>query len=792
MENAKFDAELEHDFDFKGFVDKYAMQWRWFVLGISVCLVAAFVYLRYAIPQYNAETTILVKDEKKGGMLSELSAFADMGLGGGMKSNLDNEIEILKSRTLVESTVKKLQLNISYVAEGKITEREVYKNSPVQVIFIDKSRQFYECAVSLKVTQLSAYSFELDAILKEEKLNFIRSKKNSFEYGEVIPTSCGGLIITKSSVLENQFSADRNSIKVVVSPLELVTANYRKELKVAPLSKTSSVVAISITGPTIQKSEDFLNNLVEIYNDDAAADKNFISENTSRFIASRLTLITEELDGVEQNVESFKKSNNITDVQSEAALFVEGSTEYDKKGVETEIQLNVVSSMLDFIKRSSNADLLPANLMINQGSASGLIDSYNELVLNRNRILKSATAVNPSVLQLDQQIAALKNTVQTSLLRLQSNLNIEKRNLSNEEGILNAKINKIPVQERQFRAIARQQKVKEELYLYLLQKREETAISLSATEPNARVIDTAKANDIAVSPKKNIVYLAGLLLGLLIPFGVIYTNDLLDTKIKSRLDLEGETAIPFIGDVPTSDSSSEMIRLESRTSSAEALRIIRTNLEFMLNTVPDGTAKTIFLTSTFPKEGKTFVSVNLAATFALSGKKVLLIGMDIRNPRLDEYLSMPNQGLTNYLSSNDLRIEDLVVKCDGYENLYVLPAGIIPPNPAELLMNKKVETLFNELKSQYDYLIVDTAPVILVTDTLLIAKHADCFIYVVRANFLEKRMLAVINAIYKDGKLPNMCMLLNDTDSTKGYGYGYGYGHELEAKQPWYKKVSKR
>jgi capsular exopolysaccharide synthesis family protein len=552
------------------------------------------------------------------------------------------------------------------------------------------------------------------------------------------------------------------------------------------------VVAISITGPTIQKSEDFLNNLVEIYNDDAAADKNFISENTSRFIASRLTLITEELDGVEQNVESFKKSNNITDVQSEAALFVEGSTEYDKKGVETEIQLNVVSSMLDFIKRSSNADLLPANLMINQGSASGLIDSYNELVLNRNRILKSATAVNPSVLQLDQQIAALKNTVQTSLLRLQSNLNIEKRNLSNEEGILNAKINKIPVQERQFRAIARQQKVKEELYLYLLQKREETAISLSATEPNARVIDTAKANDIAVSPKKNIVYLAGLLLGLLIPFGVIYTNDLLDTKIKSRLDLEGETSIPFIGDVPTSDSSSEMIRLESRTSSAEALRIIRTNLEFMLNTVPDGTAKTIFLTSTFPKEGKTFVSVNLAATFALSGKKVLLIGMDIRNPRLDEYLSMPNQGLTNYLSSNDLRIEDLVVKCDGYENLYVLPAGIIPPNPAELLMNKKVETLFNELKSQYDYLIVDTAPVILVTDTLLIAKHADCFIYVVRANFLEKRMLAVINAIYKDGKLPNMCMLLNDTDSTKGYGYGYGYGHELEAKQPWYKKASKR
>jgi capsular exopolysaccharide synthesis family protein len=277
----------------------------------------------------------------------------------------------------------------------------------------------------------------------------------------------------------------------------------------------------------------------------------------------------------------------------------------------------------------------------------------------------------------------------------------------------------------------------------------------------------------------------------LIPFGVIYTNDLLDTKIKSRLDLEGKTLIPFLGDVPTSDDPFEMIQSESRTSAAEALRIVRTNLEFMVNTVPEGVAKTIFLTSTFPKEGKTFVSVNLAATFSLSGKKVLLIGMDVRNPRLNEYLNLPEQGLTNYLSSNDLKMEDLIVKCDGYENLYALPPGIIPPNPAELLMSKKVDALFHELKSQFDYLIVDTPPVILVTDTLLVAKHADCFIYVVRANFLEKRMLAVINNIYKDGKLPNMCMLLNDTDSTKGYGYGYGYGHQDEKKKSWYQKRSR-
>ena len=447
--------------------------------------------------------------------------------------------------------------------------------------------------------------------------------------------------------------------------------------------------------------------------------------------------------------------------------------------------------MLSFIKKSTSSDLLPANIISDQGDAGSLINSYNTLVLDRNRILKSATAENPSVIKLDQQIASLKANVTSSLLRMQSNLTIQKNDLKQSEDVLNAKIGKIPVQEHQFRIIARQQKVKEELYLYLLQKREETAISLAATEPNARVIDAGKAEKIPVSPKKNIVYLVALLLGLLIPFGIIYVINLLDTKIKSRLDLEGRTMIPFVGDVPSSDSPSEIIKSESRTSSAEALRIIRTNLEFILSKADENSAKTIFLTSTFPKEGKTFVSANLAGTFALSGKKVLLIGMDIRNPRLDEYFALPSRGFTNYLSSKDLKLEDLIVKQDGFENFYILPAGVIPPNPAELLMSSKVYDLFKTLRAQYDYIIVDTAPVSLVTDTLLVAKHADCFIYVARANFLEKRMLNIANDLYKSNKLPNMCILLNDTDSTKGYGYGYGYGVNVK-KVSWYNKLWKR
>ncbi|WP_163408392.1 GumC family protein [Flavobacterium ajazii] len=779
-----------NDVNLREQLDKYLIHWKWFVLSIFLCLVLAVLYLRYTSPSYEASTSILVKDENKGGMLSELSAFSDLGLGGGSVNNLDNEIEVLKSRTLVESTVKKLNLNINLQVEGNVVDRDIYGGSPVNVYFLNETELFDEANVVLKLDLLSNDLFSLENELIEKKggENVILTTKKQFKFNEKIATRIGTLVIGKTAFYNKNSVGKDKFIRIIISPIENITASFRGRVKVEPVSKTSSVVTVSMTDPVQKRAEDFLDNMIQIYNENAAEDKNFISENTSKFISERLTLITQELDGVEQDVESFKKSNRLTDIESEAKLFIEGSNEYDKKGVETEIQLNVVSSLLDFIKKSTNSDLLPTNIITETGEAGGLITSYNQLVLDRNRILKSATTENPSVIKLDQQISALKANVATSLKRMQSNLQIQNRDLKSQESILNSKIGKIPVQERQFRVIARQQKVKEELYLYLLQKREETAISLAATEPNARIIDAAKANKIPVSPKKKVIYLAGLLIGLLIPFGIIYGYDLLDTKIKSRLDLEGKTQIPFIGDIPTSDNTNELIKAESRTSSAEAIRIVRTNLEFMLTNVPEGIAKTIFVTSTFPAEGKTLVSVNLAATFALSGRKVLLVGMDIRNPKFSDYFSVPNFGLTNYLSSNETDLSKYIVKHDDYENFYILPSGVIPPNPVELLMGKKVDSLFETLKKEYDYIIVDTAPVSLVADTLLIAKKADTFVYVMRANVLEKRMISIANTFYKEKKLPNMCLVLNDTDSTKGYGYGYGYGVKRE-KKIWYKKI---
>jgi len=335
--------------------------------------------------------------------------------------------------------------------------------------------------------------------------------------------------------------------------------------------------------------------------------------------------------------------------------------------------------------------------------------------------------------------------------------------------------------------------------LYLLQKREETAISLAATAPNARVIDLAKESKGPVSPKKNIIYLAALFLGLLIPFGILYLKELLDTKVKTRLDITDKLNIPFLGDVPKSLSPTEIIDTTCRTSTAEALRIVRANLDYMLTQVPDGLAKCVFLTSTIPGEGKTFLSVNLASIFAHSGKKVLLIGMDIRKPKLNEYVTTSDgKGLTDYLSTKNIPISDFIISMKGYEAFDVLLGGNIPPNPTEMLMSKKVKELFEQFKKQYDYIIVDTPPVSLVSDTLVISKHADTFIYVVRANYLDKRMLHFPEILYNENKLPNMAIILNDTKLGKGYGaygygdYGYGnYGYsgfEI-TKKPWFKKI---
>lgn len=794
MDNTTFSEENQsEDFNLRDTLELYISQWHWFVLAVCLCLLVAYTYLRYATPQFQASTTILVKDDRKGGMLSELSAFADLGIGGsGVKNNLDNEIEILKSRTLIEKTIKKLDLNVSLVAKGNVKKSDVYDDDSFSISFLSKSPSFYKEPMEFEVEEVSATTFKLVSTKNIDGKSPLLANKTEWSYGERIQTINGDFVVTHAMPKTQQATKEEfnRAYTIKVSPLDAVVASYLSRIKINPVSKTSSVVEISMSDPIVKRAEDFLDNLIEIYNTEAATDKSFISQSTSKFIANRLLLITQELDGVEKDVQNFKTSNKLTDIETEAQLFIEGSNEYNKKRIESEIQLNMLSSMLDFIKKSTPSDLLPANMIEGKGGETGLISSYNQLVLERNRILKSATVDNPAVIKLDQQLASLKLNVKESLGRMQANLNIQKRDLKGQEGLLDSKISDVPVQERQFRVIARQQKVKEELYLYLLQKREETAISLAATEPNARVIDAALGSKTPISPKKNIIYLAALLLGLLIPFSILYVIDLLDTKIKSRFDIASKFDVPFLGDIPKSITPDEMVDSTSRTGTAEALRIVKTNLDFMLSQVPEEEAKIIFLTSTVPGEGKTFLSVNLSGTMALSGRKVLLIGMDLRNPKLGDYIETPSaHGLTDYLSSNKAAIKDFIFKSKKFDNLSILPAGIIPPNPTELLMSRKVGELFNQFKKEYDYVVVDMAPVSMVSDTLMLSKHADATVYVMRAGVLDKRMLHIPKTLYKERKLKNMAVILNDTALSKSYGYGYGYGYGIkEEKKPWYKR----
>lgn len=774
MDNYSFDNK-EENINIKEEIFKYIIHWRWFVLSGFIALVIAFLYLRYAENKYQSQTTILIKDDKS--QNNQLMAFSELDIFGGGKV-IDNEIEVLKSRTLSEITVDSLDLNISYYTEGNIKKTEIYSETPIKVIDVKglESEKFKSQYYSVKFTDKGYH-------IKSENSGDL----GEYQFGQEVKSDSISFAIVRNSLKTTEELKERTTIGIDIKSRGQTVENLRSSLSIEPTSKTANVLRLSVILPNSEKGSDYLNHLVAIYNEQSIFEKRIVSKNTADFISNRLDIIAVELGDVEKDVEQYKNINQIADLETEVKLSLQKLNEFQKSVIENEVQIKITQDLINYLKSSEPYDLIPANYA--QGNI--VVDEINKMIIERDRLLSSprgATENNPRIVQAGVQITELKANVLNSLNQQLSNLKITRNDLKQKESEINTKIAQTPRQEREFRIIDRQQKVKEALYLYLLQKREETNITMAATELNAKVIDVAIPVTKAVSPKKMIILLAAVILGLLIPFIVIYVINLLDTKIKTRLDIEGKTPIPFLGDVPTSETPNELIDINSRSSSAEAMRIVRTNLEFMLHK-QEGRSKTIFLTSTFSGEGKTFVSVNLAATIALSGKRTILVGTDLRNPRISDYIPSPERGVSNYLTNNDASIEDFITKIDKFNDFHILTAGSIPPNPAELLMSSKVDEMFAYLKANYDYIIVDTAPVSLVTDTLLIAKHADSFIYVIRANKLDKKMLEIPESLHRDSKLPNMSILLNDTDSTKGYGYGYGYGQNIADNRPLWKKL---
>lgn len=754
------------NFNLKEELLKYVKNWKWFLFGVTMAMLMAYVYLRYTIPQYRAVATILVKDDRKGSIYSELSAFSDLDILSNIKNNVDNEVEVIKSRGIIQETIKELELNYLYFNLGRVRSEELYKISPIKILFVETSDEFVSTSYYYKFKNSSADSFNL----------YTASDELIGTYKYDMPFSLGK---NKAIIVKNELfvTSKEYNIGIQILPVSLVAERFKAKLNASVLSKNTSVIELSIIDQVKVRAEDFLNGLVINYNKDAIEDKKFVAENTAKFIENRLDIISEELKDVEEEVEVFKRKNHVTDIVSEAGLFLENTSEAEKKRVEVETQIKVTKTMLDFAMDNEQFNLMPSNIIPVEEGASKLIEEFNLLVLKRNKFVKTAGEQNAVVLSLEKEIESLKQNLVVSLKQLETSLNIQLRDVKRQSAILNGRISQIPTQEKIFKDIDRKQHIKEALYLYLLQKREETAISLAVTEPNAKVIDEAKSTG-QVSPNRSMILMGSLVLGLLIPFMIVYLLDLLNTKVKSRLDIEGVLPIPFLGEIPKLDSVNMPNDVFYKTPTAEALRIVRTNLNFLLNGVVEGNARTVFITSTYPKEGKTFISVFLSSIIANTDKKILLMGMDIRNPKLNEFFDMPEEGFTNFLTDREERsITEYIISSKEVRNLDILPSGIIPPNPAELLMSSKVEGMFKEVKSIYDYIIVDTAPLSLVTDTLEIVKHADAFIYIVRANYLDKRMLDFPLNLYNEKKLPNMSILLNDVEVGKRYGYGYSYGY---------------
>lgn len=756
-------------------LETYLSKWIWFVISVVVMLVLSYIYLRYTTPMYQTTAQIIVKDDRGQGMTSELSVFENMGLVSGLGSNLiENEIEILQSRRLISKVVNEHNFHISYFKEGNVITTELYHQKPFTVSIVNTKDSVPISDNTLHVEVLSETSFEL--------LNINDNTKITANFGEKIELPNYDITLLPEATLNTG-----EKVIVHIKNPDKVVDYYRRNLQISLTNKSSSVIRLTLQEPVPSKSQDFLDNLIFQYNKDAIDDKNLIAKNTSLFIEDRLIIISKELDSVESDKVQFKQDNRLTDIDTEAHLFLESVSDLDKQQLQITTQKRIVEDIISYLNSDTEHHLIPANLGISEEGLGSSIQSYNQLVLERERLLRSSTEQNPVVVNLTHQITQLRSGILNSLGNVKTSLETSLQSLNRQEGIFGSKISKVPDTEKEYRSIVRQQNIKEALYLFLLQKREETSLSLAVTAPKAKIVDSAYSPDEPVSPKRKIIYLGALILGLLIPFLIIYLQQLLNNKINHRKDVELiAKSLPIIGEIPKlGKKENELIQKNDTSVLAESFRILRTNLLYIFSNKSEPKSKIVFVTSTVKGEGKTFVSVNMAATFASLNHKTILIGADIRNPRLQTFFKLPKNspGLTNYLVDDEMALDQLVVKAPNISNLDCLLSGSIPPNPAELLLNERMDVLFKELRNRYDYIIVDTAPSLLVTDTLLIQKYADYITYVVRAGYSEKRLLEFPIECLEDGRLKNVNFILNDVKMANfGYGNKYGYAYGASSK----------
>ena len=733
-----------------------------------------------ATPVYNISATVLIKDDKKGGGAGMASELENLGLDGLISSsqNIDNEIEVLRSKTIAKEVVIDLNLYISYKDEDEFPAKDMYKTSPVQVNLIPQEAELLDDPMIVEMALQPQGSLDINVKVGDDEF-----QKHFDKLPAVFPTARGTLaffmspdsLISKGTDDVDLAKKVRNITATINNPLR-VARWYCKSMTIEPTSKTTSVAVISLKNSSLRRGQDFINKLLEMYNINTNNDKNEIAQKTAEFIDERIGIISKELGSTEESLETFKRNAGITDLTSEAQIALTGNAEYEKKRVENQTQINLVEDLRRYM-RGNEYEVLPGNIGLQDAGLVAQIDRYNEMLVERKRLLRTSTENNPTIINLDTSIRAMKMNVDVTLDRTLQGLLITKADLDREASRFSRRINEAPGQERQFVSIARQQEIKSGLYLLLLQKREENAITLAATANNAKIIDDAIADEIPVSPKGKIIYLVALVLGVGIPVGVIYLINLTKFRIEGRSDVEKLTSIPIVGDIPLTDEKQGAIAVFENQNNlmSETFRNIRTNLQFML----ENDKKVILVTSTVSGEGKSFISANLAISLSLLGKKVIIVGLDIRKPGLNKVFNIPRKevGITQYLANPEKNLMDLVQLSDVSKNLYILPGGTVPPNPTELLARDGLDKAIETFKKSFDYVILDTAPVGMVTDTLLIGRVADLSVYVCRADYTHKNEYTLINELAENNKLPKLCTVINGLDlKRRKYGYYYGYG----------------
>ena len=767
----------EEKVNYQELLFKYIIHWPWFVASVLVCLVGAWMYLHFQTPVYQVSASIMIKDDKKNGS-GNAADIESLGLGGMITSaqSIDNEIEVLRSKTILKEVINNLELYITYYDEDEFPKKELYKTSPVVVnLTAQEADNLSDVAfVNMKLAPEGG----LDVNLRVGVYDY---NKHFDKLPAVLPTDAGTFGFTLRDSLSNGRVEGQNTIRnisAIVSQPFVVAKGYQGVLNIAPTSKTTSVAVVSLMNTNIQRGQDFINKLMEMYNRNTNNDKNEVAEKTKEFINERIKIIDEELGSTEDKLEAFKRNAGLTNIGSDAQLAVEGNAEYERKRVENGTQINLIRDLTKYINNPSNEyEVLPANIGLSDNGLTTQIDRYNELIFERKRLLRTSTENNPMIVNLDTSIRAMKANVQAAIDGTLQGLLIVKADLDREASRFSRRISDAPGQERQYVSIARQQEIKAGLYLMLLQKREENAITLAATANNAKIIDEPVAEGGPVSPKPKMIYMIALVVGVGLPVGVIFLLGLTKFKIEGRGDVEKLTSLPIVGDVPLTDEKTGSIAVfeNQNTLMSETFRNVRTNLQFIL----ENGQKVILVTSTVSGEGKSFISSNLAISLSLLGKRVVIVGLDIRKPGLNKVFNIPRkeQGITQYLSNPEKNLMDFVQPSDVSKNLYILPGGTVPPNPTELLARDGLDKAIETLKNNFDYVILDTAPAGMVTDTLLVGRVADLSVYVCRADYTRKAEFTLINELAADNKLPNICTVINGLDlQKKKYGYYYGYG----------------